>query len=797
MRGKLGLTRCPGNRDFIRFEKKYPQVSASGGGAGALGGLGAGTTGGAAANGLVPGVSGQHVLEAQRVQLPPEVAAGLGAGGASTTLSLSLPLSRTHSLSLSHLQPPALPSAVGTSSASSPEREREHEREHGRERRHSLSSSNPNSQAPSLPPSMGASLSSTPNALTPQGSKVPSPLLRSIQAGGSGASTGGASGSGSGGGPGAGAPPNVALLPPPRVVVARYGRENPSLLPPNEDPRQMEALERAQVIREQMEAERREEEEEEEKAKREQLQREQLQRALSAAACSAAGTVSAQQLSSYQSMMAGTLSPEDAISVTTGALSLSDAPPIPEGRSKRKKDAAEEERKEKHARMLLEQEHERARYEKAQAQKRAAAALARQAAAAAGGGAGLLSPAREDDAAATGDADEEIEQEMIAAAELARLREEEAAGRMRLKSDSKGGVVGLLASSASSCDLALAANAAPHPHAPGASTRAVAAAGGAVLVPPPNALVASFSSPHLPALALGADGGPASPSLSLPPSSSATATAAAAAALSSGTKLSRIEREVGKLVREGTTHVMLLLGDSDFSEMGVDQSALHRAIHDAGIKRLQVSVAPGPLQLPLLIDLVQVAMSVLCEVPAPGCAENKLLLISKSGFRRAGTLAACILCAFGLPVDSSVRVVRDARGSRSLGKESRDQLVRKFDAAFKKFLIQRVLHSGELFHSAINRGANSATANTTTNHNNNSQSATSALGAATPPESTASGGTSSSGGASSTGVMHTPLPFTPLPFTPQLRATDPAAYALETPGINRSQIKIWPAKEIV
>jgi hypothetical protein len=533
-----------------------------------------------------------------------------------------------------------------------------------------------------------------------------------------------------------------------------------------------------------------------------------------------------------------------------------------EERSKRKKEVAEEERKAVHARVLLEQEQERVRYEQTQAAKRAAAAAAaaRSGAAAsllagqAHGGSSVIDDDAEKAAAAVAGADEEIEEEMQAAAEMERLREEEAAGR--LKPDAKI----LLPASTSSCDL----NVPLHSHVSGGIAHlhghmhglTVKTAAQTVTGSSNSPLIASFSSPHLSALGSirassggvlsiaatageGAMGNTAGGNMLPTPllggygvggaggSGGGGGAALPAAALSSGVKLSRIQREVAKLSREGVTHVVLLLTDSDFVEMGVDALALRRAFTDEGIKQMRVPMASGggPTQMQQLIDLVQVAINVLCEKPAAASAAAsssssstaviqspsltaasattpataavppaipKLLLISKSGFHRAGTLAACVLCALGLSVDVSIRLVREARGARSLGREAREQLVRKFDHQWRQFLIERVLHSGELFHSTIMRNkqqqqqqqasssssdaGGSSTISTSMSSSNAASTTAAPWGSALPPTG-AAGGLRGAGSSSEQPAQVTPFP-------------------IETPcgTTNRSLIQRWPAQ---
>lgn len=684
VRGKLGLTRCPGNRDFLRFKKHSSAnddttiVTSAGGGS----------------NAMVP-------------------------------------------LSLSH--PSAVPSAVSVQTSLKPS----FQMPLGR---NSLASS----------PLMGA----TTTAMMP--ARLASPALRPLSmgapsnfallsSGGTGSAVGGSGGA-------------MTALSLPRAVAARYSAQNPSLLPPNEDPRAIEALERAQVIHDQAMALKQEalEEAVEEDLK---VRRLSINVAAAAAAASAAAGPSAPNSAGLQ---------RDSSNESASGSSTVDAATV-ELRSKRKQDAAEEERKKEHARMLLEQEQERARYEKAQALRKAAGGTS------APGSFKSHHPLADEEAAAG--ADEEIEEEMAAADEAERAKAEAEALAAKQKMDR------MLPLSSSSCDL----HSFP-PFGSGSAAQQIGASGN-LGVPLNQTLSASFSSPHLSALLSAA---------ALPAASN---TAAPSSTVVPVSKLSRVAREVSKLAREGTTHVLLLLSEGDFMEMGVDKIELQRSLHDAGIKQLRVMVSPGPLEISVLIELVQVVMSVLCEVPSttatapattpgpaaastPGAAqpavqspaaasisapapappaENKLLLISKSGFHRGGTLAACVLCAFGLSVDRSIRLVRDARGARTLGRSGSEALIHKFDAAFKKYLIERVLQSGELFHSAIERQA---------------------------------GGNGGGGGGNSAATAASNSNASALPFgSPvlQLRDSDtPGGFGSTSsagPGSNRSQIKIWPTKE--
>ncbi len=58
------------------------------------------------------------------------------------------------------------------------------------------------------------------------------------------------------------------------------------------------------------------------------------------------------------------------------------------------------------------------------------------------------------------------------------------------------------------------------------------------------------------------------------------------------------------------------------------------------------------------------------------------MIVSKGGFHRAGTLAACLLCAFGLTPEMSIRLVKDARGTSAIGRDHREAVVTKFDQAW-------------------------------------------------------------------------------------------------------------------
>jgi len=518
-----------------------------------------------------------------------------------------------------------------------------------------------------------------------------------------------------------------------RLFRGRHGVRNPSLMPSRDNPRQAEAIEREQAIKEQQEREEGEEEEEE---------------------------TQQEWMSKTQGLMPPPRPPTQSRGASDRIRSHLPPPPVDpaflQQRKKQQKATSAEDRaryEKEHARVMQEQEQERARYEQEQSRKKALAAAAAAATSTRGGPDASL-PASPNEEEVEAGADAEIEEEMMAAAEAERMQAEEEEAKRR------AGMLG----TGSTCDLAIRPTHASSSATPGS------------LLPSGPTLISSFSSPHLSLLH------------------------ARSAALPSGFpfnpashQLSRIQREVAKLEREGTTHIILLLSEGDFREMGVDKDALHRAITQAGMKQLHVNVANGPLQIAMLIDLVQVAMNVVCHsphshakhggnvngasgmsgaaMPSSAVREPKLLLISKSGFHRAGLLAACILCALGLPVEQSVRLVRETRGARALGGGAGEQLVAKFDAAFKQHLIQRVLTSGELFHSTIRPTATHAHP---TIH-------------VLPAEGTHGNRTTASASTSSGAVS-----VTSNDGGPTQTQTPSSGHAFETPGTNRAQITIWP-----
>lgn len=156
-------------------------------------------------------------------------------------------------------------------------------------------------------------------------------------------------------------------------------------------------------------------------------------------------------------------------------------------------------------------------------------------------------------------------------------------------------------------------------------------------------------------------------------------------------RIPRLQKEIIKLYEEGVTHLLFLITEAEFKEMGVEDRKLYAYASYLGMKIITVSMPPGILQVPLLIDLVRLCLGILCDVRG-----NKLVLISKGGFHRAGTLAACILCAFSYPVEQAIRVVRECRGSNAIGTDSREKIISKFDVKFKSVLIHHAVETGQL-----------------------------------------------------------------------------------------------------
>jgi hypothetical protein len=71
---------------------------------------------------------------------------------------------------------------------------------------------------------------------------------------------------------------------------------------------------------------------------------------------------------------------------------------------------------------------------------------------------------------------------------------------------------------------------------------------------------------------------------------------------------------------------------------------------DYGIQVITVSMPPGIMQVALIMELVKLSLGILCDDRG-----LKLVLVSKGGFHRAGTVAACILCALGSPPEQAIR----------------------------------------------------------------------------------------------------------------------------------------------
>jgi hypothetical protein len=73
-------------------------------------------------------------------------------------------------------------------------------------------------------------------------------------------------------------------------------------------------------------------------------------------------------------------------------------------------------------------------------------------------------------------------------------------------------------------------------------------------------------------------------------------------------------------------------------------------LSDYGIHLISVSLPPGIMGVSLLMQLVKLSLGILCDE-----RQYKLVVVSKGGFHRAGTLAACILCAFGVTPEQAIR----------------------------------------------------------------------------------------------------------------------------------------------
>jgi len=73
-------------------------------------------------------------------------------------------------------------------------------------------------------------------------------------------------------------------------------------------------------------------------------------------------------------------------------------------------------------------------------------------------------------------------------------------------------------------------------------------------------------------------------------------------------------------------------------------------MNEYGIQVITVSMPPGIMQVALIMDLVKLSLGILCDE-----RKYKLVLVSKGGFHRAGTVAACILCALGSPPEQAMR----------------------------------------------------------------------------------------------------------------------------------------------
>ena len=118
--------------------------------------------------------------------------------------------------------------------------------------------------------------------------------------------------------------------------------------------------------------------------------------------------------------------------------------------------------------------------------------------------------------------------------------------------------------------------------------------------------------------------------------------------------------------------------------MGVNKAKLLGHLQAYDMQAISVPMPPGIMQVSLLIELVKMALAILCDQrkfksethqeldrgghelwPSGECVLLvgvcvllcRLVLVSKGGFHRSGTVAACILCALGLPPEQAIRSV--------------------------------------------------------------------------------------------------------------------------------------------
>jgi hypothetical protein len=168
---------------------------------------------------------------------------------------------------------------------------------------------------------------------------------------------------------------------------------------------------------------------------------------------------------------------------------------------------------------------------------------------------------------------------------------------------------------------------------------------------------------------------------------------------------SRVYSELFRLKSEGVSHLMFLITDSEYREMGVDKELLFSSCNKLEMKFISVAMPSGIMQLDLLVNLVSASLAILCDE-----ACHRLVLVGKGGFHRAGTVAACILVAFGLTPAAAIKLIRDIRGAAAIGRDAREKLITKFDVTWKSHLIHHLVKSGGLINEKNDKNNTISTA---------------------------------------------------------------------------------------
>jgi protein-tyrosine phosphatase/nicotinamidase-related amidase len=131
--------------------------------------------------------------------------------------------------------------------------------------------------------------------------------------------------------------------------------------------------------------------------------------------------------------------------------------------------------------------------------------------------------------------------------------------------------------------------------------------------------------------------------------------------------------DVACLAAEQVTDILCLLPDGELADYGVPD--LLRRYRAAGLRVRQAPIADQ--SVPTLAEATSVVAWLLARIDAGG----RVVVHCAAGLGRAGTVAACLLCAQGTSAEDAIARVRVARGPRAVETEEQATFVRAFQAA--------------------------------------------------------------------------------------------------------------------